>query len=276
MITSINDFKILHPNVVNFKDYIKVKSLEDWEYEYVPIDKNHGYWIADSPFYGNGFSIFRDFVSQIPMCKFNNEASLEDPNPMATIHLPIWSCKELLFLLKSFYCKNVSKGNSNFIDEKYEEWGNIYDVSIVNPLDCWRLPHIDYQSGIIGNLWFTSHTKKETGTILYKYSGKFYGNYYDFHVDTEHPMHGEWIELDKMKRTPGWKNLSDDELEKWGFIKLDMIPTQEGKMTLYQANVPHSVYIEDTCNFRWSHSFAFSHKPPLKNLDIFNFDGMLL
>lgn len=276
MITSINDFTILNPSMVKFKDFIKVKSLKDWDYEYFPLEKGYGYWIADSPFYDNGFELYRNFVSQVPVWKLNNEDELEDPNPMATIHLPPWSAKDLINLLKDFYCFHLRNGDRNFVDERHEEWGNIYDSSIVCPHDCWRLPHIDYQAGIIGNLWFTSHSKEETGTVLYKYLGKFYGNYYDFHVDDQHPLHNEWKELDKMKRTPGWKNLSDDELEKWGFIKLDMIPTQEGKMTIYEANIPHSVYINDSCKFRWSHSFAFSHKPPLKNLDIFNFEGMLL
>jgi hypothetical protein len=276
MITSINNFTILNPSIVNFKDLIKIKSLEDWEYEYVHIENGYGYWIADCPFYEDGFDLYRNFVSQVPVWKLNNEEQLEDPNPMATIHLPPWAAKDIINLLKLFYCKNISNGHTNFIEEKHEEWGNIYDASIVAPLDCWRLPHIDYQAGLIGNLWFTSHTKEETGTVLYKYCGKFYGNYYDFHVDTEHPLHKEWMELDKTKRTKGWKNLTDDELEKWGFIKIAMIPTYEGKMTLYQANIPHSVYINDSCTFRWSHSFSFSHKPPLKNLDLFNFEGMLV
>jgi len=276
MISSINDFTILKPSMVRFNDLIKIKSLDDWEYEYVSLDKGIGYWIADSPFYGDGFDLYKKFVSQCPIWKLNNEDSLEDPNPMATIHLPPWAAKNIIDLLKDFYCSSLRKGDKSFIDEKHEEWGNIYDSSIVRPHDCWRLPHIDYQSGIIGNLWFTAHSKKETGTILYKYLGKFYGNYYDFHVDDSHPLHKEWKEMDKMKRTEGWNNLSDDELEKWGFVKLGMAPTYQGKMTIYEANVPHSVYIEDTCKFRWSHSFAFSHKPPLKNLDIFNLDGMLL
>lgn len=262
--------------MVNFKDLIKIKSLKDWECEYTELEKGYGYWIADSPFYDNGFELYRDFVSQLPIWKLNNESKLEDPNPMATIHLPPWSSEDVIKLLKQFYCFHVTKESDNFIEARYEEWGNIYDASIVRPHDCWRLPHIDYQAGIIGNLWFTSHRKEETGTVLYKYLGKFYGNYYDFHVDSEHPLHKEWVELDKMRRSPGWKNLTDDELEKWGFIKLDIIPTQEGKMTIYKANIPHSVYVEDSCKFRWSHSFAFSHKPPLKNLDIFNFEGMLL
>lgn len=275
MITSINDFKILSPNITNFRDIVKIKSLNDWDCEYFPLEKGIGYWIAESPFYENGFEVYKNFVSQCPIWKLNNEQSLEDPNPMATIHLPPWSTKDIINLLKKFYSVHLTN-EQNFIDECYEEWGNIYDASIVRPHDCWRLPHIDYQAGIIGNLWFTSHTPTETGTVLYKYLGKFYGNYYDFHVDDQHPLHKEWKELDKMKRTEGWKNLTDDELEKWGFIKLAMIPTQESKMTIYQANIPHSVYIEDSCKFRWSHSFAFSHKPPLKNLDIFNLQGMLL
>lgn len=276
MIASINDFKILHPNIVNFKKLIKLKLLHEWEYEYVHIENGYGYWIAESPFHDDGFELYKNFVLQNPVWKLNNEEDLEDPNPMATIHLPPWSWKDITHLLKLFYCQHISDGNVDFINETFEEWGNIYDKSIVAPHDCWRLPHIDYQAGIIANLWFTSHTKEETGTVLYKYLGKFYGNYYDFHVDVGHPLHKEWNEMNSMKRTKGWQNLSDNELEKWGFIKLAVVPTHVGGMTLYKANIPHSVYIGDTCNFRWSHSFAFSHKPVLKNLDLFNLDGMLL
>lgn len=275
MISSISDFRILYPSMVNFAKIIKVKSFKDWEYEYIPLSKTVGYWIADSPFYGDGFEIFKNFVLQNPIWKLNIEEQLEDPNPMSTIHLPPWSVEDVLFLLKKFYCANILFDDI-LVEEKYEEWGNIYDSSIVNPIDCWRLPHIDYQSGIVGNMWFTNHDKNQTGTILYKYLGKFYGNYYDFHVDESHPLHKEWKELNTTKRSKGWKNLSDEELEKWGFIKLGMAPTYQGKMTLYKANIPHSVYIDDTCKFRWSHSFAFSHKPQIKNTDIFNLQGMLL
>lgn len=275
MINSISNFNQLYPNMVNFDNIIKVKPLKDLEYEYVSLDKNVGYWITESPFYDDGFDLFRSFVSQNPIWKSNTESELDDPNPMATIHLPQWSVKYLIDLVKDFYCSNIAR-RSSFIEEKYEEWGNIYDASIVKPLDCWRLPHIDCQAGLISNLWFTNHTKEETGTILYHYTGKFYGNYYDFHVDVNHPRHQEWKEYDKFKRSYGWKNLSDDELEKWGFIKLGMAPTYEGGMTMYQANTPHSVYISDTCKFRWSHCFGFSHKPPLKNMDLFNLEGMLL
>ena len=275
MITSIHQFKNLYPNMVEFDNLIKVRSVDDLEYEYVALDKRVGYWITESPFYDNGFSMFKHFVHQNPVWKSNNEDGLEDPNPMATIHLPPWSAKKLIHLVKDFYCKNLNLSDS-FIEEKHEEWGNIYDSSIVRPLDCWRLPHIDYQAGMIGNLWFTEHSKEETGTVLYHYTGKFYGNYYDFHVDTDHPLHDEWNEWDKYQRTDGWRNLSDDELEKWGFIKLGIAPTNYGGMTLYKSNTPHSVYISESCKFRWSHSFAFSHKPVLKNLDIFNLEGMLL
>lgn len=276
MINSINDFKVLSPSIVDFKNQIKIKNVDDWEFEYVSLSKNVGYWIAEAPFYDDGFEKYKNFVHQIPVWKLNTEYGLEDPNPMATIHLPPWSYSELCKLMKSFYIKQISNGVNQFNDELLEEWGNIYDSKIVNPLDCWRLPHIDYQSGVIGNLWFTDHSPTETGTVFYKYTGKFYGNYYDFHVDTEHPLHKEWKEWNKFSRTNGWVNLTDDELEKWGFIKLGMAPTQYGKMTLYETNIPHSVYIEETCKFRWSHCFSFSHKPYLKNLDIFNLSGMLL
>ena len=54
MISSINEFQKLFPNMVNFRDFIKIKSLENWNCEYVSLTKEVGYWIADSPFYEIG------------------------------------------------------------------------------------------------------------------------------------------------------------------------------------------------------------------------------
>jgi hypothetical protein len=56
--------------------------------------------------------------------------------------------------------------------------------------------------------------------------------------------------------------MNDIELKEWGFSLLAEIPTKKGTMTMYKANLHHSAFVSDSVNFRWSHSFAFSHEEP--------------
>jgi hypothetical protein len=141
------------------------------------------------------------------------------------------------------------------------EWGNVYFKERARPITCWRIPHIDYIHGLVANLWFTDHDVVDSGTKLYRYTGKMYNEIYDFQQDTNHPKYKEWQALaDKPTRADAWVNIPDDELKTWGFECVGMAPTREGTMTWYNANVCHLAYISEKVDFRWSHAFAFSHE----------------
>lgn len=257
-------FSTCYPDANSFKHLIKIKSLDDWKTEYVPLSDTAGYWIADNPFYGDGFELFKNLVGTFPLVSSNNDEYCEDPNPFGTIHIPKWAEKALGELVKQFYLSNI---NGFVTQSGTSEWGNVYRED-AKPLQRYQLPHIDYQHGMIGNLWFTEHTAGTTGTNLYEYTGKMvFGNdgekdgyFYDFQVDKTHPLYNEYYKMPRHYRLSQWVNFTDKEAEHWGFKKLGMAPCVYGKMTLYRANIPHCPYIEDSVKFRWSHAFAFYHQ----------------
>ena len=101
------DFKICYPDANTIDSVIKVKSLEDFNAEYFDLGEGIGYWIADNPFYDNGFELFKGVVKSFPIVKDNNAEGNLDPNPFDTIHLPDWTYKHICFLLRDFYLKHV-------------------------------------------------------------------------------------------------------------------------------------------------------------------------
>ena len=56
------DFKICYPDANTIDKVLKVKSLDDFATEYVDLGQGIGYWIADNPFYNDGFEIFKNLV----------------------------------------------------------------------------------------------------------------------------------------------------------------------------------------------------------------------
>ena len=257
------DFKVCYPDANNFSKVIKIKKLEDWNVEYVKLDADLGYWIAENPFYDNGFDLFRNLVSTFPIQKDNNHPDNFDPNPFDTIHLPEWIYKDVCFLLKAFYLKNNC---ISIVDPEIHEWGNVYFKNKARPISCWRIPHIDYSYGIVANLWFTDHDVNDSATKLYKYHGKMQHEIYDFQIDESHKLHKKWKTLaENPVRTDSWFNMSDDELLEWGFEYIGSAPTKEGTMTIYNSNISHSAYVSKNVDFRWSHAFAFSHLCPQPN-----------
>jgi hypothetical protein len=245
------NFTVCYPDRHSFNQVIKIKKLEDWAIEYIPLNATTGYWLAESPFYDNGFEIFKNLVNMFPVCSTNNDDQCLDANPFGTIHLPEWVAKDLINLIKQFYFKNFISSNKN---NQVSEWGNLFRND-ARPFKCFQIPHIDYLAGMIGNLWFTDHLPGTTGTEFYEYTGKMHGLLYDFQVDKAHPLFNEYQSTNY--RLPEWENFTD--ADRWGFKKIGMAPCQEGKMTLYTANTPHCPYIEKSVKFRWSHTFAFYH-----------------
>ena len=249
-------FNVCYPDANEFDHVIKIKSLEEWNVEYVPLDKDIGYWVADNPFQNNGFEIYKKLIGTFPIQKKNNNLECVDPNPFATIHVPTWASKPIIKLIESFYVKHVN----NFVSEaQFNEWGNVYQRD-ARPIDKFRIPHIDYESGIVGNLWFTDHPKDSSGTKLYRYKGKIIGLYYDFQIDSDHPLYRE--NLNRSNRLESWKNFSTEEASYWGFEEVGMAPSIYSKITMYSANVCHAPYVAEHIDFRWSHTFAFFHRSP--------------
>lgn len=251
------NFKKCFPDANNFSKHIRLKSLQDWKVEYIKLDKEIGYWIAENPFYDDGLELFKNLISLFPIQKDNSDPENVDPNPFDTIHLPEWIYKDLCFLIRDYYIRIL---RPNIFDPEIHEWGNIYRKNITKPITCWRIPHVDYHSGMVGNLWFTDHSISESGTKLYRYHGVVHEDVYDFQIDKNHPMHEEWRTMAEFpKRSDSWFNIPDEDLKKWGFEYVGCAPSKINTITMYQAGISHCAYISDSVDFRWSHTFAFSH-----------------
>jgi hypothetical protein len=262
------DFKVCYPDANNFNQVLKLKSLDEWNCKYTKLDDDLGFWTCDTPFRDDGFEIFKNLIASFPIQKDNNHPSNFDPNPFDTIHVPEWVSQDVCLLLKDFYLKNI---RSDIYDPQIHEWGNVYFKKNSKPITCWRIPHIDYPFGIVANMWFTDHPIKDSGTKIYRYHGKMYKELYDFQIDENHPNHKRWRAISEFpKRASTWFNIDEAELASWGFELAGIAPTAYNTMTMYRSNVCHLAYITDQIDFRWSHTFAFSHElPPMTLGDIF-------
>ena len=261
------DFKVCYPDANNFDKVLKLKTLDEWNCEYIKLTDEIGYWVAEDPFKDDGFEIFKNLIASFPIQKDNNHIDNFDPNPFDTIHVPEWVSEKLCVLVRDFYLKNVRQ---DIFDPQIHEWGNVY-FNKSRPISCWRIPHIDYVHGMVANMWFTSHDIKSSGTKLYKYHGKMYNELYDFQVDTDHKMHNEWRSISENPvRADKWFNMSEAELTRWGFELVGVAPNKAGTITMYKSDISHLAYITEDVDFRWSHAFAFSHElPPMYIKDIF-------
>lgn len=254
----IPHFNRCNPTEDKFNDVVKLKTLQDWNIEYVELDHGIGYWIADNPFYENGFDIYRNLVSKFPIVKDTNLMECIDANPFASIHLPPWMWSGITHLMEDYFIDKFPLS----VSCEYSEWGNLYFPEEAKPYNYFRVPHQDGAGGIVGNLWFTDHDPSVTGTSLYKYHGAVYQGdnkslFYDFQVDTNHPLFDECMESSLSNlRLDKWKPLTDEEEKYWGFEKVGIIPCIEGKITCYNTDTPHSPYITESCPFRWSHVYS--------------------
>lgn len=251
-------FKYCDPDANTFDSVVKFKNFEDIDKEYIKLDNDIGYWIFDTPFLDNqSFHKFRSTVSNFPICKNNNLDSNNDPNPFDTIHIPAWLHKDICFILRDFYLCEI---NNQIQDPTIFEWGNIFFSKNSRPIKAYRIPHRDYDNGIVGNLWFTNHKKRTSGTKFYKYMGNNINGEYEFVVNPSHKCYDDYQDLLKQGRNSKWFNFDDSELHRWGFEYLGMADSIENTMTVYKSNICHLAYIEDEVKFRWSHTFAFAHR----------------
>jgi hypothetical protein len=251
------EFKRCDPDANNFSQVIKYKPLKDWKFEFVDLGYNIGYWIVDDPFIDDGFELFKNVINCFPIQKSNSLASSTQPNPFDTVHVPEWVHKDLCLLVRDFYLQHV---DTPIFEPQVHEWGNVYFKSSINPISCWRIPHMDYEHGMVANLWFTDHKLQDSCTKIYKYHGEVKDLIYDFQIDPTHKMHEEWRAMAEIpKKHIGWFNAPDIELANWGFEYLGSVPTKEKTLSMYQANICHTPFISPNVEFRWSHTFAFSH-----------------
>jgi|TARA_B110000503_G_scaffold88526_1_gene134214 hypothetical protein len=250
------DFNFCTPDANSFDKEMLVKTIEEWNVEYVALTEKTGYWIADNPFNGNCFETYKNLIAAFPVVKNNNAGTSTDPNPFDTIHLPEWLTRCVIELIIRYYINNVE---SSIVNDTVHEWGNLYWKDKSKPIEAFRIPHIDYPNGIVGNLWLSDHPYGSSGTNLYEYTGNVHGLHYDFQVDDTHPLYNRYKSLSLTNRLPQWKNFSDEEAEEFGFKKLAMVPGEYSKITMYKSNTPHCPYIDPTIDFRWSHTFAFEH-----------------
>lgn len=257
------EFKRCYPDANEFKDVIKVKSLDDWGIEYIQLSDTIGYWMAENPFYGNGFELYKQLVSNFPVVKDTNKPNCTDANPFASIHLPEWCCIDVFLLMKSYFDRIFP----SYMHMQFSEWGNLYFKDEARPYDYFRLPHCDGPNGVVSNLWFTDHPEDESGTILYQYHGKIIKGpdkklYFDYQCDKDHPLFEECKNLSlNKKRLEHWNPLTIEEEEYWGFERLGIAPSKNGMMTLYNTEVPHSPFISTQCEFRWSHAYSINYEP---------------
>jgi hypothetical protein len=258
-------FKRCYPNSNQFADLIKIKSVDDWKVEYVQLDNEIGYWISDSPFYNDGFDLYRNLVSTFPIVKDTNLEGCSDANPFATIHLPEWCCLDIFILMKSYFSKRFPV----YLNMNFSEWGNLYFKDEAKPYDYFRLPHCDGPNGIVSNLWFSDHPVDECGTVLYRYHGNVIKGpdnklYFDYQFDKDHRLFNECRDLSlSKKRFDKWIPLTIEEETYWGFERVGVAPSRQGSMTIYNTEIAHSPYVGPTCEFRWSHAYSITFEPLL-------------
>jgi len=251
------DFKVCYPDANNFNNVIKIKSLDEWNVKYIHLEDDIGYWVSDLPFDDSLLDTYKKLIAAFPIQKDNSHPNNFDPNPFDTIHLPDWVYKDICFLIRDFYIKNVT---NSIVDPQIHEWGNLYRKNINRPISCWRIPHIDYVYGIVANMWFTDHDLKDSSTKLYKYTGTMHREVYDFQIDQNHKMFKEWVAMANNPKRIEWFNYPDEELKRWGFELVGEVPTKINTMSMYKANIHHVAYVSENVDFRWSHAFAFSHE----------------
>tara|TARA_Y200000002_G_scaffold58962_1_gene44400 strand:- start:33039 stop:33827 length:789 start_codon:yes stop_codon:yes gene_type:complete len=259
-------FKVCKPDANTFPNVVKFKNAKDIKHQYVSLDKDIGYWILQSPFENDTFELYKELVSCFPISKDNNRPDNPDPNPFDTIHIPDWLHKDICLLLRDFYIQQHFSGHwsldyalNNFKNPRVFEWGNVYYKDRAKPIIGYRIPHIDYPQGMVGNLWFTNHEKGTSGTKFYKYIGNKLSGGYDFAVDPKHKLYDEYQDMLRQGRNNSWFNFDDKELQRFGFEYLGMADCVQNTMTVYKSDICHLAYVEKSVNFRWSHTYAFAH-----------------
>ena len=256
---TIEDFKVLPVRKDCLGERL-VRPAEEWEFTY------HGkYWIVRNAF--RDLEQFKDILKCYPIEDMNNEPGVTHPNPFIVHHIPYWIFFHISEEVRNFIILNHFKTGKDFTlpNERLSKWGNIFSRKDSRPLRHSNLPHVDFsgESGFIANLWLTEHEPGETGTKIFSYYGDYDERGYDFQYDPKHHLHQQWLDhygsgLDLLD---GWKNFDADDMWKWKFKCIGYAPAEYGTMTIYNANIPHTPWIPDSVDYRWSHCFDFKYNP---------------
>tara|TARA_B100000902_G_C27320257_1_gene923918 strand:- start:2011 stop:2835 length:825 start_codon:yes stop_codon:yes gene_type:complete len=240
-----------------------IKPAEEWTHVY-----HSTHWEVDNIFADGGLDRLKDICECYPIEDMNNQETAFDSNPFIVHHIPYWLFNPLAQAVRDFVVINYfkrPKEESCINDERLSEWANIFLRSESNPVRYSALPHVDYpyDEGFISNLWLSEHEPGTTGTTLYEYKGTIDEGRYDFQIDPNHHLYKKWHSWygSGTDHKPGWNNFTDKEAYEWGFRKIAFAPAKHGTMTIYNANTPHSPYIADSVDFRWSHCFGFKYSP---------------
>lgn len=222
------------------------------------LKNNIGYWVIDDIDSIIDFDKFSkevyvsEFVDKNPFNPFSNQKISYIPETFT-----------VLKFLEKFYHTHV---NSRTASEKnYDAWTNLYQKSKFNCMSAGLIPHIDsvnLSQGIVANMWLNENVSG-SGTKLYSYSGKTvktnYGYKLDFMVDPNHKFFDRFHRMTQEKVTKFVNNNWED----WGFTFLGMAPSQYKTMTIYKINTPHTAFVPETVDERWSASFLYEAFTPV-------------
>jgi len=235
--------------------------VSEWEFTY-----HSKYWIVNKLFKDGGLDLFKEMAECYPIVDRNNDDDHVDHNPFQVHHMPLWFTTPISEAVREFVLREHFKQGPEMqlIDERLSEWGNIYIKGQCRPLVNSHIPHVDFskENGFIGNIWLSEHEEGTTATNIYEYKGEIDEGRYDFQLDTRHQRYQEWHEWvgDGRNHVDGFQNLSSKDAFHWGFKKIAAAPCRYGTMTIYNANIPHCPFLDDSVEWRWSHCFGFKYK----------------
>ena len=233
------------------------------KYEY----KEPGYWVIHNPF----LSGIDEYVEWCHTRKLSNVKKKAHNNPFQVIITEdeFDTQNVSLNLLKPFYKHVVGQSKRPYIDEAGMGWLNLYES---NKLDCRGtagLPHndcCDMIEGIVANYWISENIEKSS-TKFYNFKGNYVkepnGNwnlFFDFTI----PNNPKWEKYEKLLKTTcknKFPNLKKEVLEYFGYEYVGEAPAEPWKMTIYEFKRPHTAYIPEEVNHRFSSCFLYGQIP---------------
>lgn len=226
--------------------------------KYHKLSDKVGYWkITDV----DSLLDFDAYKSKVKKSSFGRKNSI---NPF--YNQPISHIDEthiMLKFLEDFYHKNIDKNLPQH--SGYDAWTNLYDKKSFKCNESGLIPHIDsvnFRHGIVANLWLNKDIEG-SGTNLYHYNGKvieYMGRYkFDFMVDSSHPLFEKYHFLDNNKK----KSYTNKDWTDWGFECVGIAPSEYKTITMYKINTPHTAFIPENVEKRYSASFLYEAFCPI-------------
>lgn len=234
------------------------RPFSELNFEYVELDKDIGYWIIHNPMEDTLFDEWKNKLESYDGYVYSERR--DSNNPFLTANFDDWNeSLSGFYFLRDFYRRLISSATPEY--EEKLSWINRYEKD-----KCWcpkssGLPHNDVNGaleGLVANLWM-SEDIEGSGTKMYKFNGKMYRDgplySFDFLIDKRHPKHKDYNKY--MERINYFPNLSDEELQEFGYEYVGMAPAVYKKMTIYRHKLTHVAYIPDNINYRLSSCFLY-------------------